>query len=106
MFQDDIVTIQTKTEVNMLGSIKVTWTDNSTVLCDVQDINKEFVFKEYGISEDGEYKQVFDHTQSTDWTKGNQVKYNGQQWWVRLVNGNMGKIGASNHVCIILGKVI
>ena len=106
MWQTDTITIQTKTEVNILGSIKVTWTDSENVLVDVQDINKEFVFKEYGINENGDFKQVFDHTNNANWLKGNQIKFDNQQWWVKLVNGNMTKIGLSNHKFIILMKVI
>ena len=106
MWQTDTITIQTKTEVNTLGSIKVTWTDSENVLVDVQDINKEFVFKEYGISEDGDFKQVFDLTNNINWLKGNQVKFDNLQWWVKLVNGNMTKIGSSNHTFVILMKVI
>lgn len=106
MWQTDTINIQTKTEVNTLGSVAVTWSDSVDVLCDVQDINKEFVFKQYGISENGEFKQVFDLTNNSGWVKGNQVKYNSQQWWVKLVNANMQKIGASNHTFIILMRVV
>ncbi|MHA1302991.1 MAG: hypothetical protein ACTSPI_04740 [Candidatus Heimdallarchaeaceae archaeon] len=106
MWQTDIVILQTKTEVNVLGSINATWTDSTEILCDVQDINKEFVFKTYGITENGEFKQVFDHTQNTNWIKGNQVKYDGVQWWIKLVNDSMWKLGASNHIFILLMKVI
>lgn len=106
MWQTDTITIQTKTEVNVLGSIKVTWTDSENVLVDVQEINKEFVFKEYGITDSGEFKQVFDHTNNVNWLKGNQVKFDSEQWWVKLVNSNMDKIGLSNHIFVILMKVI
>lgn len=106
MFQTDTVTLQTKSEVNTLGSIAVTWSDSTTVKVDVQDINKELVFKTYGFSEFGEYKQVFDHNLTTNWVKGNQVKFNNEQWWVKLVNKQMGKLTASNHIFIILQKVV
>lgn len=105
MWQTDMVTLQNKTETNVLGSIKQTWAPSDTVTCDVQDINKELVYKEYGLSDDVEYKQVFDHTQA-NWTLGYQVLYNGEQWLVRKVDRNMGKMGASNHVFVILSKVI
>ena len=106
MWQTDVVTIQEGTKVNTSGSIKVTWADTAnTVTCDVQDINKEAVFRDYGIV-GHEFKQVFDLTQSTLWVVGNQVKYDSEQWWVKLVDGNMGKIGFSNHVFVILMKVI
>jgi len=106
MWQTDTVTLQTKTEVNVLGSIQVTWNDSEVVDCDVQDISREVVFKEYGISDEGFYKQVFDLTNNTNWIQGNQIKYDGKQYWVKLVNGNMAKIGASNHTFILLLKVI
>ena len=107
MWQTDTVTIQTVTEVNNYGSITQTWTDTAnTIACDVQDINKEMVFKDYGFTDSGEYKKVFDRTQSTLWSVDNQVKYNNTQWWVKLVNNSLGKIGASNHVLVILSKVI
>lgn len=106
MWQTDSVTLQTKTESNVNGSIKSTWADATVIPCDVQDINKEFAFKNYGLTDSTEYKQVFDHTLSTEWVKGNQVKYDGEQWWVRVVQGTRIKIGASNHVYVILSKVI
>ena len=106
MWQDDIVTFQTGVKTNVNGSISTAWTDATTVACDVQDINRDFVFKRYGITGAGEYKQVFDHTQSALWVKGNQVKFGGIQWWVKMVNGNMGKMGASNHTYVILNEVI
>jgi len=106
MWQTDTVTIQTGSEVNYLGSIKVIWADSSIVTCDVQEIHKEKVFKEYGFTDVGDYKQVFDYNLATNWVEGNQVKYNNQQYWVKLVNGNMGKMGLSNHVYVILSRVI
>ena len=106
MWQTDIVTIQDSTQVNVSGSIDVTWADTiNTVKCDVQDVNKETVFRDYGIV-GNEFKQVFDLTQSELWVKGNQVKFDNEQYWVKLVNGLMGKIGFSNHVFVILMKVI
>lgn len=106
MWQTDTVNIQTKVETNVLGSISVVWSDNEDVLVDVQDINKELVFKEYGLTDAGEFKQVFDLTNNTGWVKGNQVKFDNTQWWVKLVNDNMEKIGQSNHIFIILSQVI
>ena len=105
MWQTDTVTLQTKTSVNNLGSITNTWIDGNNVLCDVQDISKEVVFKEYGISDEGLYKQVFDHT-NANWTQGLQVKYRDEQYWVKLVNKNMAKMSASNHTFVLLLKVI
>ena len=105
MWQTDTVYLQTPTDVNTKGSIKRTWTVSDTILCDVQDINKEYVYKEYGFTDATEYKQVFDHNQSA-WVKGHQVKFEDEQWIVRLVNKNMTKIGKSNHVYVILSKVI
>jgi len=106
MFQDDVVTFQTGVETNVNGSISTVWTDTTTVDCDVQDINNELVYRNYGLTNSGQYKQVFDTTESPLWIIGNQVKFSSVQWLVSLVNGNMGKIGASNHTFVILRKVI
>ena len=105
MWQTDTVTLQTPTEVNTYGSIATTWADGTAVTCDVQDINREYVFKNYGFEEYTEYKQVFDHTNAA-WIKGRQCKYDSEQWLIRLVNANMDKMGASNHTYVILSKVI
>ena len=105
MWQTDTVTLQTFAETNYNGSIKRTWSDSTAVTCDVQDINKEYVYKNYGLTDSTEYKQVFDYTNAS-WTKGYQVKYKGEQWMVKLVNGNMQKMGQSNHTFVILGKVV
>lgn len=105
MWQTDTVILQTKIDVNTYGSISQTWTDDVSVQCDVQDINKEYVFKNYGLSDDTEYKQIFDHT-GANWIKGNQCSYNGEQWLIRLVNDSMTKIGASNHTYVIISKVV
>lgn len=106
MFQNDVVTLQTKTVVNTTGSVKNTWVDNKTVVCDVQDINKEIVNKAYGFSSASEYKQVFDLNITNVWKKSFQVKYKGEQYTILLANENMGKLKRSNHIFIILGKVI
>jgi len=105
MWQDDIVYLQTSTEVDTYGSIAITWTKGTAVTCDVQDINKEYVYKNYGLTESTEYKQIFDHTQAS-WVLGEQVSYLDKQWLVRLANKNMGKIGNSNHIYVIISKVI
>ena len=105
MWQTDTVSLQTATEVNTNGSIKRTWTKSTDVLCDVQDISKEYVVKEYGYTDATEYKQIFDHTLAT-WTKGSQVEFEGSQWLVRNVNDTLNKIGNSNHNYIIISKVI
>ena len=106
MWQTDTVTIQTGTKGNNKGNKTIVWASDHTVVCDVQDINKEFVLKTYGITGATEYKQVFDQSLDPGWVVGNQVEYNGAQWWVKLVNGNQAKMGASNHVFIILAKVV
>jgi hypothetical protein len=105
MFQTDTIHLQTKSSVNTNGSIKNTWTQSTAISCDVQDINKEYVYKTYGLTDEGEYKQVFDYNGSA-WVKGDQVKYNNQQWLIALVNSNMSKINLSNHTFIIIRKVI
>ncbi len=66
---------------------------------------KAVVLKDYGLIGD-EFKQVYDLSLSPLWVKGNQVKYNSEQWRVELVNNNMGKMNGSNHVFVILQKVI
>ncbi len=105
MWQTDTVNIQTFTEVNDRGSIKRTWNDDLDVLCDVQDITKEIVLRDYGFNQDNEFKQVFDQTNAT-WTEGQQVKFLSDQYWIRKVDGNMEKIGGSNHTFVILGKLV
>ena len=106
MWQTDTVTLQTKTEVNTQGAISETWSDSENVTCDVQDINKELAYKNWGFADETEYKQVFDHTLNANWTKGYQCKFNGEQWYIRLVNRQMAKMCASNHVMVILSKVV
>ena len=105
MWQTDTVYLQTCTDVNTKGSVKRTWTRDVAVLCDVQDISKEYVTKEYGFTDATEYRQIFDRTLS-DWVKGYQVEFDGVQWLVRLVKGNLNKMGASNHKYIIISKVV
>jgi len=131
MWQNDTVTLQTGEEVNNLGSIKVTWTDAIDVTCDVQDISKELVYKNYGFTKAMNYKQVFDQTDSLEvaavvplddfypsndstpsefrtfhWVEGNQVIYEEERYMIKLVNGNMDKMSLSNHVFIILQQVV
>lgn len=106
MWQTDTVTLQTKTEVNTNGAIKATWSDLTTVLCDVQDINKEKVHKSFGLTDANEFKQVFDRTLSSGWVEGNQVSYDSKKWLIRLVDNSETKIGLSNHKYIILSRVI
>lgn len=104
MWQTDTVSLQSFVETNVLGAIKQVWTKTTDVLCDVQDISKEYVVKEYGFTEATEYKQVFDHTLAS-WIKGYQVEFEGSQWLVRNVQ-EQSKMGSSNHKYIILSKVV
>lgn len=105
MWQDDTVTFQTASTVNSNGALTVTWADTSnTVLCDVQGISSEIAFKKYGLLVK-EPKQVFDLTNSALWIKGNQVKYDSDQYWVKDVQ-KWDKIGDSNHTFVILDKVM
>lgn len=106
MWQNDTVTFQTKTEVNTYGSIKSTWTASSTVACDVQAISKEKVLKDYGFTDANVYLEVFDRTLSTLWVEGNQVAFGGDQYLIRKVIDTNDKMGASNHVHVILSRVI
>ena len=105
MWQTDTITLQTYTETNYLGSITRTWTDGNDILCDVQDISKELVYKNYGFTEIGNYKQIFDHNNSS-WILGNQVKYDSKEYLIVMVNSNMAKMGASNHTFVIMKEVI
>lgn len=106
MWQTDTVTIQISTPTKVRGATKTVWADDEDVLCDVQDMNKEFAFKNYGVTSEGEIKRVFDQTLNTKWKKHNQVKFEGKQYWIKYVNGNKAKMGASNHVFILLAEVI
>ena len=105
MFQTDKVYLQESVDTNTYGSISQIWNVTDTVMCDVQDINKELIYKNYGFTDASEYKQVFDLTNSA-WICGDQVKYNYEQWLISLVNSNMDKMGASNHTYVILSKVV
>lgn len=107
MWQTDTITFQTVVGVNNYGGVTQTWSDTAnTVLVDAQQINKELAFKNWGFTEDTEYRQIFDHTQNSNWEKGDQCKLDGEQWWQRKVDANMGKMGASNHTFIVLSKVV
>jgi len=105
MWQTDTVKLLVKqTATGYAGDI-ITWTatGGTDVTCDVQDINKETVYKSYGI-DGNEFKQVFDLT-NANWLIGTQVKYGSLNFYVKLVNKNMNKMGLSNHTFIILEKV-
>lgn len=106
MFQTDTITFQTSTEVNTNGSIKLTWSADGTVLCDVQYISKEKVNKDYGFTDANEWIQVFDLTLSSKWDEGKQVLYDGNSYLVRKVIPNQAKISASNHIYVVLSRVI
>ena len=131
MWQTDTVTIQSGEDVNTNGSIKTTWTDAISLLCDVQNISKELVNKNYGFTDAQEYKQVFDLNEILEvlgtfpleslypeddltpseyqvyyWVVGNQVKYKGEQYLIRLVDDSENKMGASNHIFVIMSRVI
>lgn len=106
MWQTDTITIQTGTLTSGLAGEEYTWADDYTVACDVQDISREKVLKDYGFSYPGKYYQVFDLTLDSGWAENNQVKYGGKQYWVRKVDNSADKIGASNHIYIILNEVV
>jgi hypothetical protein len=105
MWQTDTVYLQTKVDTNVYGSISTVWTQSTAVLCDVQDISKEYAYKNYGLTNANNFKQIFDYNMAT-WVVGNQVKYNEKQWIVRLVNNSLGKIGATNHTFVIMSEVV
>ena len=102
-WQTDTVIFQTETIVNNFGSSVVTYTDGASVLCDVQDINKEFIFKRYGLTTNTSFKQIFDHSNAS-WIVGSQVKFSGLKWWVKLVNVS-DKMSDSNHTYVLLERV-
>lgn len=104
MWNTDTVTIQTKTESNTNGSIKVTWSSGASILCDVQPMSKEKAHKEHGLTDANEYKLVFAPAGSA-FTEGFQVLYDSKQYMVRKIS-NYPKIGASNHMEVVLSRVI
>ena len=106
MFQDDAITFQTKTEVNINGSIKQTWIEGDLIFCDVQEISKEKVNKAYGFTDSNEWLQIYDLTLSNKWVEGDEIIYNGNSYLVRKVIGNMAKIVASNHIYAVVSRVI
>lgn len=105
MWDTDTVKKLVKVSTTGYAGNVITWTQagSTDVLCDVQDVNKEFVLKQYGIA-GNQFKQVFD-LNNTAWTVGNQVLYGGLNYWVKLVNANMAKMALSNHTFIILERV-
>jgi len=105
MFQSDIIYLQTKIETNVYGSISIEWTKATPIICDVQDISKEVVFKKYGLTEAGLYRQIYDHAESS-WVLGEQVSYLDEQWLIVLIHGNQNKIGLSNHKYVVIRKII
>ena len=105
LWQTDTVKLLVKVVTSGYAGDIITWTSTGStdVVCDVQDINKEIVYKSYGI-DGNEFKQVFDLSNAI-WTKGNQVEYLSARYYVKLVNANMDKMSASNHTFVILEKV-
>ena len=71
----------------------------------MQDINKELVFKKYGFTDNVLYKQVFDNSLSELWIEGNEVLFDSESYVIRLVNGQMAKMGSSNHKYVIMSRV-
>lgn len=106
MWLTDLITFQSVVVTNNYGSISDTWSDTTdTVLCDVQDISKEQLTKDYGITDVGEYKQVFDQTNDPNWETGTRVSFDSVSYQVVLIN-NYDKIGTSNHTFVILKRVV
>lgn len=102
MWQTDLVLLMTSQDINNYGGLNRVWTPYLGVMCDVQDITRELVYKRYGF--DGtEFKQVFD-TAFAPWATGDVVRYNGVTWLVKLVSANKTKIARSNHVFVILER--
>lgn len=106
MWNTDVVNFQSFVSQNFSGVVKRTWSLNGTsCLCDVQDISREKVLKDYGFTDSTKYKRIFDTSLSDLWVEGSQVEYNGEQYLVRLVIA-WNKLGASNNKQVILSKVI
>jgi len=104
MWNTDTVFIQSKTEVDTLGSIKETWSNATAILCDVQPINKEKAYKEWGLTDSNVFLKIFAPAGSA-FVEGNQISFNGEQFLIRLI-ADYDKINASNHMKIIASKVI
>ena len=104
MWLNDTVYLQTKVETNYLGSISVAWTQSTLIKCDVQPMNKEKAYIQYGLTDSNSYKKVY-AMQGTNFQEGYQVKHNNKQWLVRLVE-EWNDIGKSNHTMAILSEVI
>ena len=136
MWSTDIVYLQTKTDVNTIGSIKSTWVDVAEIPCDVQPMSKEKANKNYGFTDANIWKTVFVPSFNVTYNflngftndflnnymhnelgqtnyenfvipfkEGHQVKYDGKQWLIRLVQ-DLSKIDKSNHMFMILSEVI
>lgn len=104
MWRTDTVYLQTKTEVNTYGSIKITWVQGTAILCDVQPMSKEKALKDYGLTDSNNWLAVYAPTGSA-FVEGMQVKFDSKQWLVRLVQ-NWGKLDKSNHTFAILSAVV
>lgn len=102
MWATDTVTLQTASRSNSEGVITNTWATASTVLCDVQDISKELVFRRYGIDAN-ECKEVYDLTNAT-WVIGDQCKFETNQYWIKALQV-YDKMGSSNNTRVLLEKV-
>ena len=105
MWQTDIVNIQTSTEINEFGSIKIEWTDGINVNCDVQDISKEQVAKTYGITDSNEFIQIFDRSLSDLWRVNSQIRIGVKFYLIRLLH-EQTKMGGSSHNYIIASRVV
>ncbi len=102
----DLITFQDKTIEKFQGTSRVTWTPNGNMThCDAQPINKELVFKNYGFTDAGEYRQIFDRSMSSGWVVGDQVIFGTEQWLVRKVD-KWDRMSKSNHIFIIISKVV
>ena len=104
MWNTDTVYLQTKTETDTYGSIKVTWAEGLPVLCDLQPMGKEKAHKEYGLTDANRYYGVY-APGGAGFIEGHQVKYNNKQYLVRLVQ-SWAKQGRSNHTFAILSEVV
>ena len=107
MWFTDTITLQTKAEVNTYGSIKQTWADSTTVLCDVQPMTGVGAMKSrelWGLTDANILYNVYAPAGS-GFTEGFQVKYNSGQYLVMAVS-NYNKIGGSNNMKAVISKVV
>jgi hypothetical protein len=100
----DTVYEQTRVDTNVYGSISTAWTESTGWPCDVQPISREKAIKDWGITDSNHVYEVFSCRQTT-FTEGWQVKWNDEQYMVRVVK-LYDKINMSDHNFMVMTKVV